>query len=289
MEEGMRKWFFDAYILYGNEYPRIFNIDTSEKRQETDGVAAGTGLFEVRAENGTTTYDSMQEAYTKVYTHPTWALGLRISEEAREDDQYGLISRGVKELGKSAAYTQELDAMTLFNSLSATLYTAESTNYTLLSTTHFMAGGGTYQNRPTIAADLSLLSLEAGLILWSTDMKDQRGRKINTLPKYLLHGPSDMFMAVNILKSEKRPFTADNTVNAVTNIFDIEPLRSNFITDDGRWFLLAAKEQTSMVWFNRRKLRFRNETLVDNGADVVVGSFRASSGATTPLGIFGSP
>jgi len=289
MEVGLRKVFFDSYELYGNEYPKIFNVESSKKRQETDSVISGLATFPVRAEGGPTTFDSIQEAWTKVYLHPTYALGVRITEEAREDDLYNVVNRTVQQLGVAAAYTQEVDAMAMFNDLAATLYTADGTNYTLLSTTQFRADGGTFQNRPTIAADLSLESLEAAIILWNTDMKDQRGRKINAMPKYLLHGPSDMFMAHRILKATKRPFTSDNDPNSVADLFDIEPLRSNFLTDDGRWFLLADKSKTGMVWFNRRQLRFRQETMVESGSDLFVGSYRSSSGATHPLGIFGSP
>jgi phage major head subunit gpT-like protein len=288
LEEGVRDIFFNEYEYRMKQYPEIYTIKPSKKKTESDVVMAGAGQFVQKTEGNAPTFDSIQEAWRKQFTHNTWALALEITEEAREDDLYDVYTKLAGELGVSAAYTQDVQAMDLFNSLSATVYTAGGSNYTLLSTSHFRADGGTWSNRPTVAADLSIESLEALLVQWRTSMVDQRGRKIAPRPRVLMVGPSDVHIANRIVNSMQRPFTADNDVNTIRD-YDLKVVVMDHLTDDGRWFLLADKKDTGLVWNQRAALSMRKRDDPRTGNLMFIARYRESHGTPHVTGAMGSP
>src|SRR5713101_1380915 len=83
LERGVRQTFFEAYDNRGRQYQQIFNIDGSVKQQETDVVLAGIGLFPQKGEGQPYEYDAGQQAWTKVYKHTTFALGIQITREGK--------------------------------------------------------------------------------------------------------------------------------------------------------------------------------------------------------------
>jgi hypothetical protein len=176
-----------------------------------------------------------------------------------------------------------------FNNLSATAYTANGTNYTILSTTQFRADGGSWSNQLASGADLSEASLEALLVQWSQQMVNQRGFKVAIMPKVLMVGPSDRFVGLRLLNSIQRPFTADNDPNTFKDL-GLQLLVMPHLTDDGRWFLLADKKETGLMWWNRRPISMQRETDgLATGNLVIMGSYRSSYGVSHVTGIAGSP
>ena len=289
LEVGIRKVYSDEYDLIGSQYEPLYNVKPSKKSTETEAVMGGLGLFQPKAEGASPYFDNGQQAWTKVYTAATWALGIEITKEGIEDDLYDFYVGLGKDLGKSAIYTQNVEAMDLFNSLSATVYSAGGSNYTLLSTSHFRIDGGTWSNRPSVAADLSLESLELALASWRTGMVDQRGRKIGIRPKILLVGPSDESVAKRIVYSTQRPFGNDNDPNVYIKEHNLQVMVSDYITDDGRWFLLADKRNTGLCYNMRvnKEMERRDDTRTGNM--LMVGRYRESHGASHVHGVYGSP
>lgn len=289
MERGVRKVFFDEYDRFQQVYPQLYTVVSSEKRQETDVVTYGLGTYHLKSEGVAPQFDTGGVAWTKVYTHQTYALGCSVTLEAREDDLYGMVENIGRRLGKNAAYTQEVNAASVFNNLSDTVYTAAGTNYTLLSTAHYLSTGATWSNRPTVATDLSIESLETALAAWRTGMVDQRGLKINAPPEILLVGPSDELLADRLLNSVDRPGSADNDLNAVKRRRNLRVVVWDQMTDDGRWFLLAPKTDRALHWFNRKSVEVRrsDDPLTWNLS--MIGRYRESHGLSHPTGIYGSP
>lgn len=289
LERGIRKVFMDAYELVDGQYQQIYNISGSVKRQERDVLTAGLGTFQLKTEGNAPYFDAGQEAFSKQYVHNTFALGTEITEEGREDDLYDYYESIGRELGKAAAYTRQVEAMDLFNNLSATVYTADSSNYTLLSTTHFRADGGTWSNRFTNATDFSPEALEAALTLFRTEQKDQRGRKLTIRPRVLLVGPSDAWAAWRATESINRPGGNDNDPNVIRTKANLEVFVCDFLSDDGRWFLLAPKEQTGLVYFDRAATEMRRRDDSRTGNLLMIGRYRESHGASHTMGVFGTP
>lgn len=289
LERGLRHVYFNEIKEAVKQFPQIYRIDGSVKAQETEAVMAGLGTFFLKAQGAAAQQDSGAEAWKKVYTHNTYALQTRVTLEAMEDELYGVFPEFGRELARAAVYTQEVNAMDLFNNAGTdTVYTANGTNYTLLSTTQFRADGGTWSNKLSSGADLTIESLEALLNQWSSGMLDQRGRKLAIQPTRLVVGTDDRFNALRIVNAIQRPFTADNDPNTIRAL-NLEVLVMTHMTNDGRWFLLAPKEETALLWFNRRPISLQRESDgLATGNLVITGSYRESHGATHVSGIAGS-
>lgn len=289
LEVGIRKAYMNAGELVDQQYQQFYNVSGSKKRQEKNVVTGGLSTFYLKTEGNSPTFDSGREAWLVTMVHNTWALGVEITEEGMEDDLYSYYDSMGTELGIAADYTKQVEAMSPFNDLSATVYTADGTNYTLLSTSHFRIDGGIWANRPTTAVDLSAESLETALVSWRTGMLDQRGRKTAGPPAVLLVGPSDEFMAHRILMTDKRPGGNDNDVNATKARRDLKIIVSDFMTDDGRWFLLAPKERTGLVYYDRTAKEMKRRDDSRSGNMLMIGRYREAHGFVHTFGVFGSP
>lgn len=288
LERGLRKVFFDIYDLMDDQYSQIFTEVGSSKGTETDQVMYGFSQFPVKSEGAPLNYDSAGSAWNKLYTHEEFQLGYAVTRIAREDELYGYLNRLPAALARSAQYTREVNAMTLFNNLAATVYAAGGSNYTLLSTTHFRADGGVRSNTFAVPMDLSIEALGSGLALFRTQMLDQRGLKYNVQPEILLVGPSDEMLAYRLVESEFQPQGNDNDINAVKRHRRLRVMVSDFMTDDGRWFLLAPKDRTALVYFNKEPVTNDRFDDVNTGNMNMSARYRSSSGATDITGVFGS-
>jgi len=291
LENNLRRVYFDEYDLIDQQFNEIYNVEGADKAVMTDAVVGGLSQFELQNEGGPFNVDNAQEAWTKTYTILEYTKAIVATRIAMEDELYGILpkfKRLAKNLANAAGYTREVLAAVPFNNLSDTLYTAESTAYTMLSLTHFRIDGGTWANRPNTFGDLSLETLETALRLWRTGMVDQRGQKIMVQPELLVVGPADEMLGARLLESDRRPGGNDNDPNVVRTRRNLKLKVWDFMTDDTRWFLLAPKAKTGLNWFNKRAVTFERFDISENGNMEMVGSFRSAVGATHATGIFGS-
>ena len=269
LERGLRTVVFRAYERRIGEFQQIYNMGTADKAVISDAVMFGTGQFLFKAETAPPDFDN--------------------SREAREDDLYGYTTKLADDLGESAKYTQEILAASVLNNASGTQYTAEGVNYPLLSATQYRADGGTWSNILASGADLTPESLELALIQWRTGTVDMRGQKLMLRPRYLVVGPRDEYNAKRILLSTQRAYTANNDKNVLQDL-DLQLIVLTHMTDDGRWYILAGKDDHTLNWFVRRPFTVDRMT-VGYGSDnlLICASYRiASPGVTGPMGIFGS-
>lgn len=295
MEVGLKEAIYNQYELRTREYETIYNMESSKKRQETYSVIAGAGTYPIKTEGNPPYIDTMEEAYTKQFIHDTYAMALVITWEARRDNLYQQVLQLGEELSRSAGYTQAVNALDPFNNPTSTspgLYTAEGTAYPLLSTTHFLKTGSTWSNRFAVATTLDVVSLEAAQIAFMTNMVDQRGRKVNITPKWLMVGPDNVMVAHRLLDTTRgRPGGQLNDVNPTKNVNPgLEPLVMQHLAQTGAWFLVGAKAQTKFVYFERETFDSATETPGDGSRNMIqTGYYRCSYGSPTPLGVFGSP
>jgi hypothetical protein len=112
-------------------------------------------------------------------------------------------------------HTKEIKGANILNN--ATTSSVGGDGKTLLATDHPLGGGGTASNKLSTAADLSETSLESLLIQISTAV-DDRSIPIALTGQKLIVPPQLVFVAERILKSNLRPATADNDINAMKNM-----------------------------------------------------------------------
>ena len=119
------------------------------------------------------------------------------------------------ELARAAMYTRNVQAFDFFNDITKTIYTAGGTDFGLGSTAHSTIDGINWSNKFAAKVDLSIENLELALQNWFNQMVDQRSRKWDVTPRFLMVAPGDMMRAERLLASTQLPEGGDNDPNVV--------------------------------------------------------------------------
>jgi hypothetical protein len=248
--EGIRKLVGDAFRRYPLEYADYLNVNPSHKNFEFDRETVGLGSLTAKAEGAPITMTDPVVGREKRYTHATFALGVRTTWEAEDDELYGFIRRIMASLGKSANETLNIEGAGLFNrsdSGDSVPFTGFDT-LSLLNTSHTHPLGSTMaytSNR--FSLDLSESALQTALIQFEKIQDAADNRIMVGRPQKLVIAPDNMFLVREILESEGKPFTADNTKNVLKGI--VTPTVLHFATDADRWLIIA--EENDLNFFMR--------------------------------------
>ncbi len=288
LEPGLNALFGMEYKRYPEQHKLVYDVFNSDRSFEEELRVTGLGLAQVTNEGFGVPWDTMQESYVARWNHETVKLGFQITEEAMEDNLYQSLSeRGTRALARSFAETKQIKAMVPLN-LGFTSYTTADAQYAF-DTDHTLINGGTNSNRPNAGADLNETSLEAAIIAMSV-WTDDRGLLINARPQRLIIPAALEFTAERILKTEQRPSTMDNDINAIRSRgripggFDV----INYLTDTNAWFL-KTDISNGYKMFQRIGLKKGMEGDFDTGNVKYKARERYSFGIADPLGMYGSP
>ena len=107
--------FFEKYKQWPREYEKIFNVENSVRAYEEDIEVAGLGQMITKPEGTPIGYDDPFQSNRLRYTHTTYGLGFRVTEELYNDDLYNVIKRMPQALSRSAIQTIEVQAANVFN------------------------------------------------------------------------------------------------------------------------------------------------------------------------------
>jgi len=213
---GLNTVFGMEYDRYPEQWRSLYSTEQSMKAFEEDVQMIGFGAAPTKAEGAMINYDSGREGFVSRYVHETVALAFAITEEAEEDGLYGSLgAKYARALARSMQQTKEIKGANIFNT--ATTTSLGGDGQALLDPLHPLAGGGTASNILGTPADLSETSLETLLVQISTAVDDRSipfalsGRKLAVPPQLV-------FVAERIIKSNLRPGTADNDINAMRNM-----------------------------------------------------------------------
>lgn len=288
---GINKWYGEAYNEHPEEYPVLFDKESSSKAYEEDVGVSAFGLLAQKPEGNPIGYDSAKQGFITRYVHKTYALGFIITEEAMDDAQYDISALGKKKaqaLAFSARQTKEILAANIYNRAFTAGYTYGDGSILCVST-HALAAGGTFSNVPTVAADLSEASLEQASIDIQTGFTNDRGLLISVMPRKLIIPPQLVFEAERILKSTLQNDTANNAINALksTGVFKDGVAVNHYLTDPDAWFI-RTNCMDGMKWFERKATKFAMDNDFDTSNAKYKVAFRCSFGNTDPRGIYGS-
>ena len=158
----------------------------------------------------------------------------------------------------------------------------------LCSTAHPI-DGGTVANTPSVQVDLNEATLLNAMIAIRTNFKDQAGLKVFARARKLIVAPQNEPVAIRLLKTELRPGTADNDVNAIMTTAGGLPesyMVNDFLTSAYPWFLLTNIDGLSYM----ERVKFETDMQVDFVTDnlLVKGYERYSFGYYNWRSIYGS-
>lgn len=284
---GLRKVWHDEYKDWPEEHSQIATMLTSKRAYEEEHVMAGLGRMERKPEGTALTYDDPINGSTVRFTHISFALGFRVSREMYEDDQYGIMKKMSKQLARSARQTAEVEFGGLWDDAFAGANYTGADGQPLCTTAHTLLVGGTFANEPTVAIDLGISSLRA-MLENREALVDDRGLPVQHPATQLLIGPSNQWMAKELIGSAQKPYTSDNEINAFKGL-DLSYMVYHYSTDPDAWWLLAPKAYHDIKFFWRTKPDFDNGDDYDT-KDAKFSVFaRFSLGFTDWRGVDGSP
>jgi hypothetical protein len=285
---GLNALFGVEYKRYGEEWSKLFDIESSERSFEEELKLGGFGAAGVKNEGQAITYDTAQEAWSVRYTHETIARGFSLTEEAVEDNLYDSLSaRYTKALARAMAYTKEVKGANVLNNAFSSSFVGGD-GVSLANASHPLLNGSVIANLATTPTDLNETSLENAVInisLWT----DEKGLLISAKPIKLILPPALQFVATRLLETQLRVGTTNNDVNALVNNgaipggYEI----NHFLTSATAWFL-QTDVPNGLKHFKRAALTTSMDSDFDSGNARYKARERYSFGWSDPLAIYAS-
>jgi hypothetical protein len=278
------------YEMIPSQYDKIFTKADSKMALERTAEMRYLGLAQLKTEGGQTAFDSgAGERFVYNQEHTEIALGYAVTRKAIDDNLYK-TQFAPSNLGliESFHQTKEIYGANILNT--ATTYNASigGDGQALCSTAHPI-DGSTVANTPSTQVDLNEATLLNAMIAVRTNFRDQAGLKVFARARKLVVPPQLEPVAIRLTKTELRPGTADNDVNAIlTTAGGLSEgyMVNDFLTSQYAWFLLTNIE--GLVYMER--IKFETDLQVDFVTDnlLVKGYERYSFGYFNWRSIYGS-
>lgn len=295
--EAMLAQAMDAFMLEYNEEPQqfrgTFNIETSTKGYEDWTEFTGLGTFALKPEGSPIGYDKGVQGTRRRTVHSTFALGVRVTMEAKEDDQFNVIMRMMGDLGAAGREHQEILAWGLFNdAFTGNTYTTAD-GQPLCSTAHTILkpknpANNTTANELSPGVSLSVTGLEemvTGLRL----TKSREDRFIPLRASQLIIHPNKTHKAHQLLESTGQPFTNENQPNTVSRSrLGITPVDVPYLDSTENYWLVSGKNQHKLTWHNRKSMTMDQNTDSQTKDLMNDAHYRASVAPKEWRGVYGS-
>jgi len=231
------------YSQIPSQYDKIFEKTESKMALERTAEMRFLGLAQLKTEGGQTSFDNNAgERFVYNQEHMEIALGYAITRKAIDDNLYKTQFKP-SNLGLMESFhqTKEIYGANTLNT--ATTYNASvgGDGKALCATDHPI-DGSTIANRPTVDVDLNEASLLNAMVAIRTNFKDQAGLKIFARGRKLVVPPQLEPVAIRLTKTELRPGTANNDVNAILSTaggLTDGYMVNDYLTSQFAWFLLT--------------------------------------------------
>jgi phage major head subunit gpT-like protein len=251
------------YEMIPSQYDKIFTKHDSKMALERTAEMRFLGYAQLKSEGGQTAFDNgAGERYIYNQEHTEIGLGYAITRKAIDDNLYKTQFHP-SNLGmiESFQQTKEIYGANILNT--ATTYNSAigGDGVALCSTAHPI-DGSTVANRPTTDVDLNEATLLNSMISIRTNFRDQAGLKVFARARKLIVPPALEPVAIRLCKTELRPGTADNDVNAIMMTAGGLPesyMVNDFLTSTFAWFLLTNIDGLSYM----ERIKFETDMQVD--------------------------
>jgi len=276
------------YEQIPSQYDKIFTKHESKMALERTAEMRFLGLAQLKTEGGQTAFDNNAgERYVYNQEHTEIALGYAITRKAVDDNLYktqfmpsnlGLI--------ESFQQTKEIYGANVLNTATTYNGAVGGDSKALVASDHPI-DGSTISNYSTV--ELNESTLLNAMIAIRTNFKDQAGLKVFARGRKLIVPPALEPVAIRLTKTELRPGTADNDVNAIMMTAGGLPegyMVNDFLTSATAWFLLTNIDGLSYM----ERVKFEADMQVDFVTDnlLVKGYERYSFGYYNWRSIYGS-
>ena len=250
-----------VYDSWPTEYTDLFNTVSSDKAYEEYVQITRFGLAQVKPQGAPLAYTSEFQGATTRLTNVAYAQGYAVTIEEIRDDLYEKVSRTrASSNAEAMRQTKEYVCANTYNRAFTAGYVGGD-GVVLCSTAHPLVLGGTMANTPTVAADLSEVSLEDALI-GMMGMQDDNGLTVRLMPESLHVSRYEIFNAQRILKSIQQSGTANNDINAIRSLGLLPKgaMVNHYFTSPHAWFVRSRSlPEVGMIYQERDKIEFDSD------------------------------
>jgi len=253
------------YEQITSQYDKIFTKHDSKMALERTAEMRFLGYAQLKTEGGQTSFDNgAGERFIYNQEHVEIGLGYAITRKAVDDNLYkSQFAPSNLGLMESFQQTKEIYGANVLNT--ATTYNASigGDGKALVASDHPI-DGGSVSNYTT--NDLNEATLLNGMIAIRTNFRDQAGLKVFARGRRLVVPPALEPVAIRLTKTELRPGTADNDVNAIMSTAGGLPegyMVNDYLTNARAWFLLTNIDGLSYM----ERIKFETDMQVDFTTD----------------------
>ena len=263
----------------------------SSKRAYEESAYYGTlGLIPAKEEGKTIAYDEPVQGPTKRWTHKTYGLGVRITEELIEDSLYPDVptemNEFMEELQSSANETIEILVHDIINNGTVTTNHTDGLANAIFSTGKARLRGGTWDNLLSPASDLSATSLQVALDTFE-NTRDDSGKIQVIKAKKIFVNPANAWKAKELINSSYDPESGNNSVNALKER-NLQLIVDPYLTDTDAFTLMAEPPSSNggVIAYLRRKVTFAQDGDFNTGDAMFKTTFRFSIECNKPNNFF---
>lgn len=278
-----------SYDMIPRQWDKVFKTHKSGMAVERSTQMAFVSLPYLKDEGAATQFDnSAGERFTWAFVHIEVALGYAITRKAIDDNLYKAQFNPTNlKLQEAFAQFKEIQAANIFNT--GTTYNASQIGdgVAYFSTAH-PYDGGTWANTSSVPKSLNEGTLLANMTNVRTQFVNERGLRILSRARRLIVPPNLEGIAIRLTKTELRPGTADNDVNAILTLSGGLPegfIVLDFLTSNFAWFLTTNIEGL----IHMLRIPYESDMWVDNVTDnlLVKAYERYSFGINDPRSAWG--
>lgn len=233
-------------------WSKFFDTGTSKMALERTTQMAYLPLAREKAEGATGFFDNNAgERYQYNQEHKELFLGYTFTRKAIEDNLYKQqFNPSNLGLQRSFSVTKEIYGANVLNTGETYDSSVGGDGKALFATDHPI-DGSTIANKPEIAVGLNESTLLNGMTAIQNNWADERGLKIGARAKCLIVPTALQPTAIRLLKTELRPGTANNDVNAIHFVGGglNDMIVNEYLTSDYAWFLRT--DQAGLLYLQR--------------------------------------
>ena len=260
---GLRKIFFETYDEIPEQFPKIFNVETSTSATETDhGMGAFGDWTERTDELSPVAYAKIKDGGEVVYKHKAFTKGFMISRELNDDEKYGQMKKMAKALARAGRAKVEKDAITVltkgFKSDVGAIKGRDKLE--VFHDAHTLVDSSkTCSNLMT--GPLNETNLKKAIQMMASQL-DEAGNLIQMKATKLIVPPALEDTALRLLHSSQLPGTELNDTNEYLKnrlqVVVMDYLGATAGGSDTAWFLQdGTRHELNFFW--RVKPEFKNE------------------------------
>ena len=234
-------------------WDKVFRTRKSNMALERSVSMEYLDIAVVKTEGGPTAFNNTPgEKYIYNQEHIELARGFAITRKTIDDNLYK-TEFGPNAMGLRNAFlrTEELYASDVLNSGTTYVSALGGDGKALFDTGH-PVDGNTVSNMASPAVSLNESALLNAQVAINANWRDNANQRMNALPERLIIPPQLAPVAIRLLKTELRPGTAMNDVNAILSNQGGVPqgyLQWNYLTSSFAWFLKT--DQPGLVHMDR--------------------------------------